>query len=71
MYLYPQKKLVCVLSEKSDIELIRAKKRDNINIIIYEKQTEEYKIQNNKTTYYVCNNFNCNPPTNNIEEVFS
>ena len=71
MYLYPTKKIVCVLAEKSDFELIKSKNRDNINLLIIENETEEYRLYNNKTTYYVCDNQTCYPPTNDIEEVFA
>ena len=71
MYIYPPKKIICVLSEKSDFELIKSKKRDNINLTILEHQTEEYRIYNDKTTYFVCDNHTCYPPTNNIEEAFA
>jgi len=71
MYIHPPKKVVCVIFEKSDIELIKTKKREKINIIILESQTEEYRILNEKTTYFVCDNHTCYPPTNNIEEAFA
>ncbi len=71
MHIYPLKKIVCVLSEKSDIELIKAEKRDNANLIILENPTEEYKLQNGKTTFYVCDNHTCYPPTNDIREAFA
>ena len=71
MYIYPPTKIFCVLSENSDFELIKSKKRDNINLTILEHQTEEYRIYNDKTTYFVCDNHTCYPPTNNIEEAFA
>jgi hypothetical protein len=71
MHIYPPKKIVCVLYDKSEIELIKAENKDNINIIYYENPTEEYKLQNGKTTFYVCYNHTCYPPTNNIKEAFA
>lgn len=70
LYIHPPKKVVCVLSKSSDKEQIKVKIRENVSLIIIENQTEEYKIQNAKTTFYVCNNFTCYPPTNDIEEAF-
>ena len=70
MKIYPMMKIVCVLFDKSDIEKVKQRIRDDINIIILENQTENYKIHNGKTTYYVCDNFTCYPPINNIEEAF-
>ncbi|HHX57368.1 MAG TPA: thioredoxin domain-containing protein [Clostridiales bacterium] len=70
-HMYPLKKIVCVLSDKSDIELIKAEKRDNINLIIFESPTEEYALQDGKTTFYVCDNHTCYPPTNSIKEAFA
>lgn len=68
--LHPQKKVVCVLKNISDIKLIKEKNKTDTDIVILESQTEIYKIQNDKTTYYVCASFKCNPPTNKIEEAF-
>ena len=70
MYINKPKKVVCVLSKSDDKELIKSKRRDNVDIIILKKETQEYKILNQKTTFYVCDNFTCYPPTNNIEEAF-
>lgn len=70
MYIHQPKKVVCVLSNSSDIEQIKARIRENANIIIIQNQTEEYKLINKKATFYVCDNFTCYPPTNNIEEAF-
>ena len=70
-HMYPLKKIVCVLSDKSDIELIKAEKRNNINLIIFESPTEEYALQDGKTTFYVCDNHTCYPPTNSIKEAFA
>ncbi len=70
IHMYPLKKIVCVLSDKSDIELIKAENNDNVNVIIFDRPTDEYKLQNAKTTYYVCDNHTCYPPTNNIREAF-
>lgn len=70
IHMYRLKKIVCVLSDKSDIELIKAENNDNVNVIIFDRPTDKYKLQNAKTTYYVCDNHTCYPPTNNIREAF-
>ena len=36
------------------------------DIKILKTETDQYKILNGKTTYYVCNNNSCLPPTNNL-----
>lgn len=68
-YLEPLVDVVCILKDKDELnELVR---RDlfNVNIKILEKETEEYKLINNKTTYYICKNYSCMPPTNDITKI--
>lgn len=71
LYMNPLEDIVCVLKEKNDLEIIKAKRKFNTNIRILESQTDEYKLINNKTTFYVCKNHTCMPPTNDLKKVFS
>lgn len=70
MYLNPLKKIVCVLADNKDKDIIKSKQGLDADISILEKPTDEYKLINNKTTFYVCKDYSCLPPTNNPEEVF-
>ncbi|WP_312092398.1 thioredoxin domain-containing protein [Aminipila sp.] len=69
MYLNPAEDIVCVLKDKSDLDKLKGKTGLNTNVRILEKPTDEYKLINEKTTFYVCKNHSCLPPTNNILEV--
>jgi Highly conserved protein containing a thioredoxin domain len=79
--LYPTKEIVCVVSENEDYNELSDYLAGNFepNTVILlksEKNCEEvkevadfiqdYKIVNDKTTYYVCENHNCMAPTNHL-----
>jgi uncharacterized protein YyaL (SSP411 family) len=68
MSLQDSKDVVCVLKDFDKKRLI-GKFAFDTNVRILEKETEEYKLLNNKTTFYVCKNRSCLPPTNNLEKV--
>ncbi len=68
-YLYPQKEIVCVLKANADKEILKKKFSLNTTVRVLEKPTDEYQIINDQTTFYVCQNFSCKPPTNDIETV--
>ncbi len=65
----PQRHVVCVLKSLEDIERIKGKTDLNADIIILEEATKEYPLLNGETTYYVCNDFSCLPPTNVLDEL--
>ena len=69
-YLNPYDDIVCVVKEHLDTEKILKKVKMRTNIIILNKPTEEHKLINNKTTFYVCKNHSCLPPTNDLMELF-
>lgn len=69
LFLSPSKEIVCVLGDLSEkAELIRSLPADAF-IRVLDKETEEYKLINGKTTFYVCENKSCKPPVNSLEEV--
>lgn len=37
------------------------------NVIVLEKETDAYPLQNGKQTFYVCRGFTCLPPTNELK----
>lgn len=66
-YLYeqvPYKEVVCVLVDEKDLGQL--KKQNDAIIKILRKPTKEYPLKNNKTTFYVCDNFSCQPPVNEL-----
>lgn len=67
-YLNPQTHVVCVLRDKSDIGKIN--RAMFCDFVILDHETEEYKLLNDKTTFYICKNHTCKPPTNNFEDLY-
>lgn len=67
-YENPPQKIMVVLEEGAVKEEILARLPIYADVRLLEQETEEYKLKNNKTTYYVCKNQTCFPPTN--EEPF-
>jgi len=68
-YQNPKENIVCVLKEYSDIEKIKGKTRFGTNIIILTQPTDEYKLLNDMTTFYICKNHTCFPSTNDMKKV--
>jgi Highly conserved protein containing a thioredoxin domain len=79
--LYPTKEIVCVLSENEDYKelsdylaehfepntVVLLKSEKNFEKVVeIADYVEDYRIINNKTTYYVCENHNCFAPTNEL-----
>ena len=63
LYLYPPKKITAVISgEESEKVLTRLPLYADIRILL--TPTEKYRLLNNRTTYYVCENYTCLPPFN-------
>jgi len=69
MYLYPMKEVICVLKNPEDRSELIGNFAFDVNIKILDKETNEYKLLNNETTFYICENRTCKPPTNNWKEV--
>ena len=65
LYLHPPKKITAVISgEETEKVLTRLPLYADIRILL--TPTEEYRLLNNRTTYYVCENHNCLPPSNEL-----
>lgn len=60
------KKITVVLSKEDNIERIIFRLPLSAGIKILAEETDEYKRLNGKTTYYVCEQHTCFPPTNFI-----
>lgn len=63
-YLYPPQLITAVLQKEDKKEEITAGLPLYADIRILENETEDYKRLHNKTTYYVCKNHTCLPPSN-------
>ena len=79
--LYPSKEIVCVVSENEDYKelsdylsehfepntVVLLKSEKNFEKVLeVADYAEDYRIINNKTTYYICENHNCYAPTNEL-----
>lgn len=69
MQLNPPKKIICVLKDKEEKEKIVKKIPLNTIVSVIDADTKEYPMKNNKTTFYVCQNHRCLPPSNDLESV--
>ncbi|WP_330586803.1 thioredoxin domain-containing protein [Aminipila terrae] len=69
MHMNPLENITCVLADKDDLKKLRGKVKLNTTVRILEGETDEYSLINGKTTFYVCKNHSCLPPTNNLLEV--
>lgn len=65
LYQLPEQKVTVVLGDGDSAEDVVKKLPLTAQIEILEKETEEYKRLNNKTTFYECENHTCFSPTNN------
>ena len=68
MYKNPIPRITIVLKERADLNQIRAKLPFLANVSVV-KENSEYPLLNNQTTFYVCKNHHCLPPTNAIESI--
>lgn len=64
MYQNPPEHIVCVWKDKSDLEKLKDKIKQGADILVYEKETENYPKINDKTTLYICKDYSCLPPVN-------
>ncbi len=69
-YLYsvlPVKKIVCSLKDKNDLREIKIKSDWVLRIT----DNPQYPLVNEQTTYYVCKEGTCLPPTNELNQVLA
>ncbi len=79
--LYPSKEIVCIVSANEDYKELTDYLSNNFepNTVVLLKSDknckevreiadyiEDYRIMNDKTTYYICENHNCLAPTNDL-----
>ncbi|MFZ2540097.1 MAG: thioredoxin domain-containing protein [Oscillospiraceae bacterium] len=61
---FPQREIVCVLKNRQDLAML--KQEFSLVITILDEPTKEYPLKDNRTTFYVCENHSCKPPTNEL-----
>lgn len=64
LYLDPPQKIVVVLGEGDSMEKIRKAMPFYADVQILSEETGEYRLLGGKTTYYVCRDHACLPPSN-------
>lgn len=64
---FPIRRITAVLSDAAEMDGIRRALRGKGQVTILEQETGEYRLLGGKTTYYVCDNNVCHPPTNALE----
>ncbi|MPM83599.1 hypothetical protein SDC9_130668 [bioreactor metagenome] len=65
-YLDPPVHITAVLKNKEDLEDLKGQFGLDTDITVVIPPTEKYPLLNNETTFYVCRNHSCLPPTNEI-----
>jgi len=64
------KEIVCVVKNQNDLEGLAGKFPTNAAVLVLEKETKEYPLKNDRTTFYICENQTCLPPVNDIDNIF-
>ena len=66
LFLDPPEKITVVLSEKDPKKALISTLPSAANVVVLDAPTKEYPLINSQTTYYVCKNHSCQPPTNHL-----
>ncbi len=66
----PPMKITVALDENTSKSKISLSLPPDAVVVLLENPTEAYPLKNSKTTYYVCQEQRCFPPTNSIEEFY-
>ena len=64
VYQNPPEKITVVMEENDSREKVLSRLPFYADIKILLKEEGEYRLLNHRTTYYVCRNFTCLPPSN-------
>lgn len=68
-YEIPALKITVVLGEQENGELLPTKIPPDAAVTFLRKPTEDYRLKDGKTTFYVCKNHSCLPPVNDLSEI--
>ncbi len=69
-YVKPPQKITVVLDEHTDKSRLPFALPSDAVMILLSQPTKEFPLKNGKTTYYVCRDHSCLPPTNSPDELF-
>ena len=69
-YYDPPAKVTVVLDKNSDISDLPMQQLVDAVVTVLHEPTEQYKLKNGKTTFYVCKNHSCKPPVNDLKNIF-
>lgn len=61
----PTRDIVCVIGDENNISNLKVKTGDIVRL--FKQPTIEYPLLDGKTTFYICQNNSCFPPTNTCE----
>lgn len=67
--LYPPQEIVCVGEQAGALAKVPLK-TDLRATLLMKKPDEYYPLLNDETTYYVCQNRTCLPPTNDLKRLY-
>ncbi len=70
LYENPSEHIVIVLKNISELEAIKPKLPLLANVIIT-SECKKYSLINDRTTYYICKDYVCLPPTNSAVKIFN
>ena len=56
-----------VVKDKADLAQLPFKLPLDVHVRVFYEQNTQYKMINDKTTYYVCGNHSCHPPVNELD----
>ncbi|MBE6639531.1 MAG: hypothetical protein E7616_08825 [Ruminococcaceae bacterium] len=63
-------KVTIVLDEQTEKSNLPFSFPPDAIVVLLPQSTKEYRLQNGKTTYYVCRGHSCLPPSNDPNELF-
>lgn len=65
-YINPPEKITVVIKDRQELEGLSCKISLDSVVCVVEGETEEYKLKDDKTTFYVCKGRSCLPPVNEL-----
>lgn len=67
-YEHPPMKITVVTNNQTDKSTLPLSLKSDAVVLLISEQTKKYPLKNGKTTYYVCQEHHCSPPTNHFQE---
>ena len=63
---FPPAHVTVVLKESGELERLKKKFRHDELVTVLFEPSETYPLVNDRTTFYICRNFSCYPPVNEL-----